>query len=223
MTFNLTQVWGYLAEKEIETKIFISVFYAVGIFGMLIPTSFPLFTKLVSLALILSFLALYVFHPDIKSRKSQLVFLFIYLLSFTIEVAGVNTGLLFGKYQYGNSLGIKLFNTPIIIGLNWLLLVYISSSVVERFRINTILKIILASSIMLAYDLILEQVAPQLGMWHFKVDVVPFQNYLAWFVIALLLQSVIKVNRIRTENKLSLTILVSQLLFFLILTIFLKQ
>ena len=223
MTFNLTEVRGYLAEKEIETKIFISIFYTVGIFGMLVPASFPLFTKLVPLALILNFLALSLFHPDILSKKSLLVFLFIYLLSFTIEVAGVNTGLLFGKYQYGNSLGIKLFNTPIIIGLNWLLLVYITSSAVERFRVNTILKIVLASSFMLVYDIILEQVAPKLDMWYFKVAAVPLQNYVAWFVISLILQSVIKLNRIRTENKLSLIILVSQLLFFLLLVIFLKQ
>lgn len=222
MSINLTKVRGSLEGKAIDTKAFIAIFYAVGIFGILVPILSPLFTKLIPLALILSFFALAVFHFDIKSKKSILVFLFIYLLGFTIEVVGVNTGLIFGKYQYGNSLGIKFFNTPIIIGLNWLILVYITSSVTERFRINNILKIITAASFMLVYDIILEQVAPRLDMWSFKDGNVPIQNYFAWFVFALILHTLIKVNRIKTENKLSLIILVSQLLFFFILAIFLK-
>ena len=222
MSINLTKVRGSLEGKVIDTKTFIAIFYAIGIFGILVPTLSPLFTKLIPLALILSFFALAVFHSDRKSNKSILVFLFIYLLGFTIEVVGVNTGLIFGKYQYGNSLGIKFLNTPIIIGLNWLIVVYITSSVIERFRINNILKIVIAASLMLVYDIILEQVAPRLDMWRFKDSNIPILNYFAWFVIALILHALIKVNRINTENKLSLIILVSQLLFFFILAIFLK-
>lgn len=218
-----TEFREYIAEKEITTKIFISIFYAVGIFGMLVSSLFPLFAKLVPLALILSLLTLSVFHSDIKSKKSMLVFLFIYIFSYTIEVVGVNTGLIFGKYQYGHSLGLKLFDTPIIIGLNWLLLIYLTSSVIERLSLNTILKIVMSSSLMLVYDIILEQVAPRLNMWRFNNGDVPLQNYLVWFVTSLILHTVIKVNSIKTENKLSLIILVSQFLFFLILTIFLKQ
>lgn len=215
-------MWNYLVKKETEVKIFIPFFYAVGVFGMLYPVLFPVFTKLISFTLILSFIFLAAFHPEKIDRKSMLVFLFIYLAGFFIEVIGVNTGLIFGHYKYGDSLGVKLFNTPLIIGLNWVLLVYATSSVFEKAKLYTIIKIILASAIMLMYDIILEQVAPKMDMWSWKNDVIPYQNYVAWFVLAVLFHSVIKFYRINTRNKLGMIILGTQFVFFLILMIFLK-
>lgn len=213
---------NYLAKRETEVKLFIPFFYAVGVFGMLYPALFPVFTKLISFTLILSFIILAAFHPEKIDRKSLVVFLFIYLFGFFIEVIGVNTGLIFGHYEYGSSLGVKLFNTPLIIGLNWLLLVYATSSVFEKAKMHTIVKIILASIIMLGYDIILEQVAPKMDMWSWNNNVVPYQNYFAWFLLAVLFHSLIKINRINTRNKLGLTILSVQFVFFLILTAFLK-
>ncbi len=221
MNLNLTSVWKYFEKKEIEIKVFIPIFYAVGIIGMLVPALFPLFIKLVPFALILSFLTLTIFHRN--SLKSVIVFSAIYLLGFAVEVIGVNTGLLFGDYTYGNSLGIKLLSTPIIIGLNWLLLVYITASVFERFKIPNLAKIVLASSLMVGYDFILEQVAPRLDMWQFSDGVVPLQNYLVWFNFSIILHSLIKIFRINTENRLALIVLISQFVFFLVLAIFLKQ
>jgi len=222
MAFNLTSIWSFLEKKEVEIKLFIPIFYAVGIMGMLVPAFFPLFIKLVPFALILSFLVLTVFHHD-RKQKSVFVFLAIYILGFVIEVIGVNTGSVFGEYTYGNSLGIKLLNTPIIIGLNWLLLVYITSSVFEQFKMPNLAKIVLASSLMVGYDFILEQVAPRLDMWQFTDDNVPFQNYLVWFLFSLFLHSLIKLFRINTENRLALIVLISQFVFFLVLALFLKH
>lgn len=221
MTFNITSVWNYLEKKEFEIKVFIPIFYAVGIIGMLVPALFPLFIKLVPFALILSFLALAVFHHD-RKQKSVFVFLAIYLLGFAIEVIGVNTGSIFGEYAYGNSLGIKLLNTPIIIGLNWLLLVYITSSVFEQFKMPNLTKIVLASALMVGYDFILEKVAPRLDMWQFTNDNVPLQNYIVWFNFSLVLHSLIKLFRVNTQNRLSLVVLISQFVFFLVLAIFLR-
>lgn len=223
MAIYLKSVWNYFGKKEIELKIFIPIFYAVGIIGMLVPSLFPLFIKLVPFALILSFLALTVFHQNRINLKSLIVFLVVYILAFAIEVFGVNTGSIFGEYIYGNSLGVKLFNTPIIIGLNWLLLVYITSSIFEGFKIHNLVKVILASLLMVSYDLILEQVAPRLDMWRFSDDIVPLQNYLAWFIISIFLHTLIKVFGIKTENRLALIVLISQFVFFFVLAIFLKQ
>ncbi|MHC1705058.1 MAG: carotenoid biosynthesis protein [Tenuifilaceae bacterium] len=221
MAFNLTSVWNYVERKEVEIKVFILIFYTVGIIGMLVPALFPLFIKLVPFALILSFLALTVFHRERNNRKSVIVFIAIYLLGFAVEVVGVNTGLLFGEYMYGNSLGIKALNTPIIIGLNWLLLIYITASVFEQFKIPNLAKIVLASSLMVGYDFILEIVAPRLDMWRFSDDVVPLQNYIVWFSFSIVLHSLIKIFRINTKNRLALIVLISQFVFFLVLAIFL--
>lgn len=197
------------------------VFYTVGIAGMLIPFYFPLFVKLIPLALLLSSFALAIFHQTF-STKSVMLFAAIYLAGFFIEVAGVHSGNIFGHYLYGSSLGLKLFDTPLIIGLNWLLLAYISASVFEKVKIHPALKIIGASVLMLGYDVITEQIAPVLDMWHWTDKTIPMQNFVAWFFIALIFQTVIRVFRIKTENRLAPVILICQLLFFLILFISFK-
>lgn len=197
------------------------IFYLVGIAGMLLPFSFSLFVKLIPVALLLSSVALVFFHSNFDT-KTLAVFTFIYLIGFFVEVLGVNTGLIFGEYIYGESLGIKAFNTPLIIGLNWLLLVYITSSVLENTKLLVPLKVLLGASMMLCYDMIIEQIAPKLDMWDWQNNIVPIGNYVAWFLIAALFHAVIQVFKIKTTNKLSPVILVCQVLFFLVLLIYFK-
>jgi putative membrane protein len=215
-------ILDYLHKKSLETKVFIVLFYVVGTVCMLVPLTFPLFVQLIPFALIISFLALLVFQTTINYKKTALAFIVIYILGLTIEIAGVNTGAIFGNYMYTGSLGITLLNTPIIIGLNWLILVYITASLFENAKLNTLTKIILASLLMVAYDIILEQVAPKLNMWRFSNDIVPYQNYIAWFAVSIVLQSVLKAFKINTVNKLALVVFISQLIFFLTLAFFLK-
>ncbi len=204
-----------------KTAGFFVIFYLVGIAGILLPFSFPLFIKLIPVALILSSVALAFYHKSFNT-KTITVFISIYLIGFFVEVAGVNTGLIFGQYIYGESLGIKVFNTPLIIGLNWLLLVYITASVLEKFKIAVPVKVIISALMMLGYDLIIEQIAPLLNMWNWQNEMVPLKNYLAWFFLALLFHVVIKAIGIKTKNKLAPVILICQVIFFLILLIYLK-
>jgi putative membrane protein len=204
------------------TSLFFVVFYTVGIIGMSIPQSYPLFLKLIPFALILSFVALVFFQTSKMEWKVFWAFLGIYLISFIVEAIGVNTGQVFGYYTYGSGLGPKVFKTPIIIGFNWLFLIYTTSSVVERWHIHPISKIIIASIGMLLYDLVLEQLAPKLEMWHWKNEIIPLQNYLAWFGLALLFQSILKILNIKIKNSLALLLLGCQFLFFLLLFILFK-
>jgi putative membrane protein len=210
------------ANRLWDVKIFFIIFYAVGIMGLVVPFTFPLFLKLIPFALILSFIFLVAFHRSNADPKTGIVFLSIFVLSLAIEIIGVNTGLIFGVYQYGDSLGFKLFNTPLIIGINWLFLIYTASSVAVKFNIPGLRGMLLASAIILVYDIILEQVAPLLNMWHWSNNVVPVQNYIAWFVIALGFNFLIKVFGIQTQNKLALAILIIQFVFFLSLFIIFK-
>lgn len=204
-----------------KTAGFFVIFYLVGIAGMLLPFSFLLFVKLIPFALLLSSLALAFFHKNFNS-KTLLVFISIYIFGFFVEVAGVNTGLIFGDYIYGESLGIKLFNTPLIIGINWLLLVYITASVLELSKLTMLLKVLFGTFLMLGYDLIIEQIAPILDMWTWQNEKVPVKNYVTWFLLALVFHTVIQVFKIKTKNKLAPVILVCQILFFLVLLIYFK-
>jgi bisanhydrobacterioruberin hydratase len=211
-----------IKKRCVEARVFFIIFYFIGITGILIPFSFSFFLTLFPFALILSFIGLALFHLNQFDKKSILIYLFIYISGFIIESAGVNTKLVFGGYKYGESLGIKLFNTPLIIGLNWLLLVYLSSSILEKAKIGRPLKIFYSSTIMLIYDIVLEQAAPKLDLWNWDGNTIPVKNYISWFIIALFFNSLIGVFRVKTENKLAFVILICQLLFFINLFLFLK-
>ena len=219
MLINGAKILQFALSKEKETKIFIVIFYTVGIIGLSLTLTHALFLELIPVALALSFIALAIFHPSKKNKKTTIVFSGIFILSIVIEAIGVNTGLIFGNYLYGNSLGFKVFNTPIIIGINWLFLVYTSSSVLEQLKIHVYAKIVFSSLIMLVYDIVLEQVASKIDMWYWSNNIIPFQNYIAWFFISLFFHSIIKGMQIKTHNKLALIILISQFVFFLSLYI----
>ena len=204
-----------------KTAGFFVIFYLVGIAGMLLPFSFPLFVKLIPVALILSSVALAFFHRTFDT-KTITVFISIYLIGFFVEVIGVNTGLIFGGYSYGESLGLKVFNTPLIIGLNWLLLVYVTASVLEKFNLPAPAKVILSALMMLSYDLIIEQIAPRIDMWNWQSEMIPLNNYVAWFFLALVFHAAIQAFGIKTKNRLAPVILICQVMFFLILLIYFK-
>jgi len=211
-----------LKARESKVKSFFISFYAIGLAGMVLPFSFPLFLELIPLALLLSFFAIFLFHEQKIDLKTTLVFAIIFLAGFFVEVAGVNTGVIFGEYSYGEGLGYKLFNTPLMMGVNWVLMIYLSSSLVARLNAKPILSVFLASASMIIYDLVIEQVAPVFDMWSWISNSVPIQNYFAWFLIAIVFHSLLKVFKINTRNALAPLIYICQFLFFLILMLFFK-
>lgn len=204
-----------LSESRLkENKKFIVIFYVVGISGMLIPFTSYLFKLITPFALFLNFVILAAYHKGSYNAKTLLVFTGIYFCGFFIEMIGVGTSLIFGNYIYGNALGIKVFETPLIIGLNWLFLCYVSNAILENYKINIIFKIIIASFMMLIYDIVLEQVAAFLDFWKWENNKIPIQNYIAWFAIALIFNSFINFMKISTKNSMAKIIFVSQFLFF---------
>jgi putative membrane protein len=199
-----------------EVKKFILIFYSVGFLGFIIPWSRSFFVAITPFALLLSIYLLAIYHGK-YAKKDIIVFLAIAILGFFIEVIGVNSGLIFGNYSYGNALGIKLFETPMLIAINWLFLTYTASTLSEKISNKLIIQILMAPSIMLLYDLILEQLAPLMNMWSWKDSVVPLKNYIAWWVIGFLFIGLIKVFRIETKNPLAFILFISQFVFFALL------
>jgi bisanhydrobacterioruberin hydratase len=143
-------------------------------------------------------------------------FLVLAISGFLIEWVGILTGMVFGEYTYGSGLGFKLFKVPLIIGVNWAVLVFATAALVDRFAWNHWLKSAVAATIMVSYDILLEPVAIRFDFWSWAGGTIPLQNYAAWWVIAffMLLGTFYWVNDRR--NKLALPVLVIQSLFFLI-------
>lgn len=193
------------------------IFYTVGIIGFELPMSHSLFVKLTPLALLLSIVVLIRYHEGKACRKTWLFLAFVFAGGFFIEVVGVNTGLIFGHYNYGEGLSIKLFDTPLMIGLNWALMVYLSAAVVLSFRRNFLFQVLLSSAIMVAYDVIMEQVAPKMDMWNWAGETIPLQNYLLWATIAVVFHAVRYFIRLEVKNRMALPILIIQSIFFLLI------
>lgn len=197
-------------------KVFLVIFYTVGVVGFLLPFTKELFIAITPFALLLSVFLLALFHPQFKPIQ-VFVFVLLYILGFAVEAVGVNTGLIFGNYLYGNGLGLKLFNTPLLIGVNWLFLTYTASSIATKLSSKTIIQILVAPSIMLFYDIVLEHLAPKMDMWSWQNNQIPVNNYTAWWLIGFVFVVMLKYFKVPTSNPLSLLLFGCQYLFFLIL------
>lgn len=221
MISGASRYLNYLYDREEKVRSFLLSFYVVGCLGMIIPFLRPIFIQLTPFALLFNSVILLLFHKGSRNLKTAIVFVFILLTGFGIELLGVNTGKVFGEYKYGNGLGIKLGGTPLLIGLNWLLMVYLSANLTAKLKWNAVGAVVAASLIMVGYDIILEQVAPALDMWYWAENTIPFQNYMSWFVVALVFQTLVKLFGVNTDNPIAWVIFICQLLFFVVIYVFL--
>jgi len=140
----------------------------------------------------------------------------IYIIGILVEVLGVNLNIIFGDYYYGNSLGPKIYGTPLIIGINWLTLsvaTYGISSYIFRHKTFIIL---FASIFMVFTDYIIEPLAGVLDFWHWSLDEIPIQNYIAWFFVSLIIQLILVKGNFKFNIKLCCALIFSQILFFII-------
>jgi len=114
-------------------------------------------------------------------------FIFTYFITFTIQAIAVNTGWIYGQFHYDWALGIELYktNTPLIIGISWLTLIYCVGIMVKNMKFNFWLQALLAASLLFMYDVLQEPVASKFHMWDWgKGNKVPVFNYIAWFAIS---------------------------------------
>ena len=152
----------------------------------------------------------------LNSRRHILSILSIFLIGMITESLGVNYGLIFGDYEYGNNLGFKLFGVPFIIGINWIILTAISANIASFLTKNkNILSAIgIGALLMLAMDFVMEPIAPKLDMWRFKNLIVPPSNYIGWLIIGLLTQTIYNLLFREKEIIVSVNLYAAFFLFF---------
>ena len=112
-----------------------------------------------------------------------------FILGMLVEILGVNYGLIFGSYSYGENLGVKIFGVPVLIGANWVMLSFITGAIGDAlWKNNKILAAISGAVLMVLIDLVIEPVAPIFDYWTFTEYVAPLSNYIGWFLVALPIQ-----------------------------------
>lgn len=153
------------------------LFYTVGGVGMILNEE--QFIPLSALNLLLMMLLL--FFDEVSITK-LLLFIVVGVAGWLMEWVGVHTGMPFGIYEYGDGLGWKWKDIPLIIAANWIMITWLGVATARwvmpsasRWGIAW-----LSAILMVIMDVLMEPVAPHLDYWMFQLNRVPMQNYLAW-------------------------------------------
>lgn len=197
------------------TLTVLAIFYAVGTVGILSPYS-EAFVRLSFANLVLTALLLLV-NTEGLSRRVVAGFSVSMFAGWVVEALGVKTGVIFGSYHYTDRMGPSLLEVPLVIGLNWAILVHAVHAWLGKWLRSRALMAAVGASFMTAFDWVMEPVAIRLRFWVWQADVVPLRNYLAWWALSFLLLLVSDVIGPRPNNRLAPWVFGVMLTFFVIL------
>ena len=222
----------------INAAVFIALlFHISGLIGILFTDHKDWFIRNTVFNLLLMAVLLILTQRE-KNLHFFLFFFITCLAGICVEIIGTNSAFLFGNYRYGDVLGFKVFGVPLIIGINWFIVIY-CTAVVTQFYEDRMLRRLQAREISISrkmqlvsfitdaalltvfFDWLMEPVAVKLGYWHWQDDKVPVYNYICWLVISALLLWLFRRLAFNRHNIFAVHLLVIQLLFFLVLRTFL--
>lgn len=206
-------------KKQKISLMVLAILHLVGMVGLLSPFK-PWIMALTPVHLILCS-TLLLWGVGFKSPAFKWWFILVVLIGYGVEVAGVKTGLIFGQYHYGETLGFKIFDVPVIIGLNWFLVSYGAYSLVSRLKSSAWIKIMLASLLCVGLDVLIEPVAINLDYWQWE-NGIPIRNYVGWFGVSLIIQflAFMAVKQPIKPHPLAVSVYFIQFAFFLLLNLF---
>ncbi|MBS1517797.1 MAG: carotenoid biosynthesis protein [Bacteroidetes bacterium] len=195
----------------------IYIIFAVGITGHMISGLKGYMTEMTPYVLLItSILVLY--FSEIRNNKNFIRwFLISYFITLTLEIAGVKTGLVFGSYVYGETLGAGIAGVPLIIGFNWIFVILGCIGIGKKISGNKFITAAAAGVFAVIFDIILEPVAVSLNYWKWTGGEIPMQNYAAWFVITFLITLIYCYLNVNVRKEFFIHYLAAQFLFFLVL------
>ncbi len=205
------------SKREWLFAAIIVLFHLVGLAGFLVPGLTPVFLNIVPWHLLLMFVVISFSHKNIDD-KFLLFFLCLFIGGYAVEWVGTNRHLLFGGYNYGNTLGIKLLGVPLIIGINWFLLIYSTGVLMQRSRLKNMLpRIIVGSLLLVLLDFFIEPVAGKFDYWHWTDNIIPFTNYTCWFFVSGFMLVLFERLQFKKQSIAAPVFLLMQFVFFTVL------
>lgn len=200
-------------------KLVLLLMFAAGLVGHSREMSRGL--MLLMTPVILAIAGVVVIYPCLRSGNRRFLAwcLITLVLTYSIEYLGVTTGAFFGSYAYGGVLGFKLFEVPLVIGLNWMLVILGAISLARKGSEKVFFTAIITGCLAVAFDLILEPVAIALDYWRWEEGTPPLQNYCTWFLVGFSLSTFYGFIKAYTDTDLPRYYFYLQMLFFLMLNI----
>ena len=200
--------------KDFKENIGLAVLVLVnliGVVGFRTDSLLPIFKTLTPYNLLFTLLICFFYLPW---RPFISIFILLFSIGFSVEFLGVKTGLLFGNYEYGSTLGLKWHNVPLIIGVNWFVLSIGARGCANRITQNTFFQVLCAALFMVGLDYLIEPVAMKYDFWDWSQNKVPIQNYFMWFLVSIFMQVLLNKKSIQIPFLLAFAILISQFIFF---------
>jgi len=234
---KLDKLSFFISSRTRIATVIAIFFHTIGLVGMLIFKS-ELIINATPINLLLSF-GLLIWTQQKKKWPFYVFMSISFLTGFMVEVIGVNTGYLFGDYSYGNVLGFQIKSVPLIIGVNWFIVIFccgvFTRTIMAKLQgkiagqkqkspvfLNMFSVIADGATLAVALDWLMEPVAIKLGFWKWGNDgTIPFYNYLCWFVISLFLMALFHLMPFSKKNNFAVNLLLIQSMFFLLLRTFL--
>ena len=200
-----------------KNKIFISIFIIwlfniSGILGIL--SSYSSWFLGYTFLNLLIYVVLITWNLEHISKKFLVAFSIPFFIGFLTEYLGVNYGLLFGTYSYGDNLGFKIWGLPLMICVNWALLTFITADLSKIIHKNIIVRSFLGGLLIMILDVIMEMSAPRFDYWQFENNTISLKNYIAWFIIGSVAHFFYNQLTLKTNMKLSIHIFVAITFFF---------
>ena len=200
-----------------RTKYNLIVLIIFHVVGLILFATDPNASRLSYVTHLISGAAL-IIDEGINLRKAA-VLSSIFVLGYSVELIGIKTGFFFGEYSYDTALGSKFLGVPLIIGLNWVIIVAASSSIIKYFiKKPLILQALLAAALCTLLDFIIEPIAISYNFWTWTDGTIPFYNYLCWFGFSFLF-STMYLYRNKEINKTGIIIYIIWTNFFIILSL----
>lgn len=189
------------------------LFHLTGFVGLAFSDDKAFYLKYTPLTLLLTAGLLLAFQPE-RNLSFWLLTVQVFLLGLVAEVVGTNTGLLFGHYTYGATLGPQYMGAPWLIGLNWVTVTYLAGILAAYLPASRVVRVLVGAALMVGFDLCMEPVAGRYDFWHWAGEVVPLRNFRDWLLLALLMQVLFVRTPFPKRNPLVPLVYLVQLLFF---------
>lgn len=173
------------------------------------------------LNLLLCFLLMLI-NVQLNKGKGAFLFTISFAVGMIVEIIGVSSGILFGVYEYGSNLGFKAWGVPLMIGIYWAVLVVVTSQMARSLTDKLIPVVIIASSLMVGLDYVMEHLAGEFDFWYFEGGIAGIQNYIAWFIVAAGLHCLSYYWLPKSNAKFSTHLYLNQLVFFCVALLLLR-
>lgn len=196
------------------------ILYVIGILLHLIPFSREFTPFLTPWFLFFLGIGVLFFSPYFQNPRWYIWCGATFIATLASEIIGVNTAILFGAYSYSGILGISFAGAPLLIGFNWVIVLYGAINGAMRITRNPVFIVLLSGLICFIFDFVMEPAAITLGYWAWEGGVIPLKNYLTWTGIALIFSALYIGMGFKAESKTALIYLELQFIFFLGLSLF---